>query len=390
MRLYSRFLTPFVIAFIVILCLPSRAAKKSDVAIASFAKYTQIPGGAPAGTETCTTCHAEVAKDYRHAFHAQQGVECEQCHGLGSLHVQGGGDISKIISFRHRSAHDANGVCLSCHARDANLRNWRAGRHASNKLRCTDCHQTHNYSAKGDSKNDGSLDVMTPARVSNVENLGAEAKVMMQPRWQANDACLRCHQTERGQMSMPYHHPLREGKMSCADCHDPHGGTSGRNLRTANVNELCLGCHAQYRGPFAYQHPPVSENCLSCHSAHGSPNTNLLSVSEPALCLQCHTGHHNGAGLPLPERCTNCHGSIHGTDVATPSGGSRFVDKGPYGVPFEPPQPLSAHSGATFVPSHSPMSTSVRPVSSHMPAYGAGAASGGLAAISAYLTPLSG
>jgi quercetin dioxygenase-like cupin family protein len=22
---------------------------------------------------------------------------------------------------------------------------------------------------------------------------------------------------------------------------------------------------------------------------------------EPALCLQCHTGHHNGAGLPLPS-----------------------------------------------------------------------------------------
>jgi predicted CXXCH cytochrome family protein len=75
---------------------------------------------------------------------------------------------------------------------------------------------------------------------------------------------------------------------------------------------------------------------MLCHVLHGSPNTNLLNVSEPALCLQCHSGHHNGASLPIPDRCTNCHGSIHGTDVATPTGGSRFVDKGPCGVPSVP------------------------------------------------------
>jgi predicted CXXCH cytochrome family protein len=387
MRLCSRFLTPFVIAFIVIFCLTSRAAKKSDVAIASFAKYTQIPGAAPAGTETCTTCHTEVGKDYRHAFHAQQGVECEQCHGLGSLHVQGGGDISKIISFRQRSAHDANGVCLSCHARDANLRNWMAGRHASHKLRCTDCHQTHNYSAKGDSKNDGSLDVMTPARVSNVENLVPEAKVMMQPRWQANDACLRCHQTERGQMSLPYHHPLREGKMSCADCHDPHGGVTGNNLRMANTNQLCLSCHSQYRGPFAYQHPPVTENCMTCHTAHGSPNTNLLSVSMPALCLQCHAGHHNGAGTPLPDRCTNCHRSIHGTDTPTPSGGSRFVDKGPLESQLR--SFASSARAATLPHAQAATSSSVRLLPSHSPSFAIGAAGGAMGMLSQRLAPMS-
>jgi predicted CXXCH cytochrome family protein len=87
---------------------------------------------------------------------------------------------------------------------------------------------------------------------------------------------------------------------------------------------------------------------MNCHNAHGSPNTNLLSVSEPALCLQCHAGHHNGAGLPLDDRCTNCHSSIHGTDVATPSGGSRFIDKGPLGVPSEPVQPASAASTGSF------------------------------------------
>jgi predicted CXXCH cytochrome family protein len=387
MRRYSLVFGTLVLALVAVSSLPSRAAKKSENAISSFAKYVQIPGATPAGAETCAACHADIAKDFRHAFHAQQGVDCEQCHGPGSLHVQGSGDVSKIVSFRQRTATDANGVCLSCHARDAGIRSWVAGAHASNKVRCTDCHQTHTYSAKGESKGDASIDVLTPARVNAVENLVPEAKALMQPHWQANDACLRCHQTERGQMSLPYHHPLREGKMSCADCHDPHGGAAGNNLRTANARELCLSCHAQYRGPFAYQHPPVAENCMICHTAHGSPNTNLLSVSEPALCLQCHAGHHNGAGTPLPDRCTNCHGSIHGTDTPTPSGGSRFADKGP----SEPQLVATLRSGAALASPHAQAATAsaARLLPSHAPSFAIGAASGALGLVTS-LAPMSG
>ena len=103
---------------------------------------------------------------------------------------------------------------------------------------------------------------------------------------------------------------------------------------------------------------------MLCHVAHGSPNTNLLQVSEPALCLQCHTGHHNGAALPLPDRCTNCQGSIHGTDVATPSGGSRFVDKGSYG---QPPTPAPFQGRAAIRASaHASMQASLpAPLASH-------------------------
>jgi predicted CXXCH cytochrome family protein len=377
---------------------PTLLAKDKPKADAShkiprdFSKFVDIPGATPVGADTCTTCHADVASNFRHAFHAQQGVDCEACHGPGSLHVQGGGDISKIISFGKRSATDANGVCLSCHTQDARIRNWMAGPHASNKVRCIDCHQTHTYSATAGSKTEASLDlitdVMTPGRVGNVEDLVPETKAMMQPRWAANDACLKCHQTQRGQMSMPYHHPLREGKMSCADCHDPHGGAGGNNLRTANTNQLCLSCHAQYRGPFAYQHPPVTENCMICHTAHGSPNTNLLTVSEPALCLQCHAGHHNGAGLPISDRCSNCHGSIHGTDTPTPSGGSRFVDKGP----SEPALRSSFGSGALVSP-HSGIAASSmgHPVPSHAPTFPAGVAGGAMGMMSSrVMAPLSG
>ena len=393
MRNSSKVLPFIVFICVIVVCLPLIAAKKAEYGISSFAKYVQIPGATAAGSDTCSACHAEIAKDFRHAFHAQQGVECEQCHGPGSLHVEGGGDISKIISFSHRPATDANGVCLSCHAKDAAIRNWTTGRHASNQLRCTDCHQTHNYNTKNAEQGAAFVDVMSPGRVDNVENLVPETKALMQPRWQANDACLRCHQTERGQMSLPYHHPLREGKMSCADCHDPHGGPTGNNLRVANTNQLCLSCHAQYRGPFAYQHPPVTENCMTCHTAHGSPNTNLLNVSEPALCLQCHAGHHNGAGLPIADRCTNCHGSIHGTDTPTPSGGSRFIDKGPSEVQLRAAAQggilRSAHS-TMVIPSHSAGAAPPALLPSHTPNYPMAAAAGGSGMLLHSMPPLSG
>jgi predicted CXXCH cytochrome family protein len=287
------------------------------------------------GSDTCASCHTDVAKNFQHAFHAQQGVGCEDCHGNGSLHVEGGGDVSKIISLKSRTASEANAVCLDCHAQGEDTRHWPTGVHAANGVRCIDCHEIHATPGGSAQESLARFDTSTQG-ARNVEMVSPETNLLVGSRAAENAACLRCHQTEGAQMSMPYHHPLREGKMSCADCHDPHGGTAGRNLRVSNVNELCVGCHAQYRGPFAYQHPPVSENCLNCHRPHGSPNTNLLTVSEPALCLQCHSGHHNGASLPLADRCSNCHATIHGTDVATPSGGSRFIDKGQYGLPSEP------------------------------------------------------
>lgn len=309
----------------------------------AYSKFTEIAGAERVGSETCASCHTKVSSNFRHAFHAQQGVECEDCHGAGSLHVNGNGDVTKIISFRSRPAEQADGVCLNCHAQNEKVRHWIAGAHAANHVKCIDCHQTHTQAASSATAPRTSFDTMAPGHVTFVRNIVPESSVMMERRSAQSDACLKCHQTERAQTYLPYHHPLREGKITCVDCHDPHGGSAGNNLTMANANQLCLSCHAQYRGPFMYQHPPVSENCMICHTPHGSPNSNLLTVSLPALCLQCHTGHHDGAGLPLVDRCTNCHGSIHGTDVPTPTGGSRFVDKGGLGVPGFP-QPSMAGS----------------------------------------------
>jgi len=322
--------------------------EKSKHGLSSFAKYVEVAAASRVGTDACALCHAEVRGNFRHAFHAQQGVECEDCHGAGSLHVDGSGDVAKIISFRSRPARDSNGVCLSCHVQDERRRNWLAGRHAAENVRCTDCHQVHAQAAPAANGSHANFDAASPGHTTFVEKFVPESGMLLSRRSATNDACLKCHPAQRAQTNLPYHHPLREAKMACVDCHDPHGGAAGNNLRLANVNQLCLSCHAQYRGPYMYQHPPVTENCLICHTPHGSANTNLLTVSMPALCLQCHAGHHDGAALPLADRCTNCHGSIHGSDVPTPTGGTRFVDKGGLGVPGFPQPTLTGLSDSHF------------------------------------------
>ena len=289
----------------------------SDKIRQDFSKFLDISGAEKVGAEQCAACHADLSKGFRRSPHAMQEVACEQCHGAGSLHVAAGGysteSKDKIISFRDRSAEQANGVCLSCHAKSDHVRNWFASTHQAQDIKCSDCHTIH-----GDARGKTGFE-------SQGDSPGIPRAI--DSRRQQNENCLRCHQKQNAEADLPYHHPIREAKMSCVDCHDPHGGSAGNNLKLANTNELCFSCHAEYQGPFTFQHAPVNESCLKCHSAHGSPNQNMLTVSQPALCLQCHSAHHNGASLPLVDRCTNCHNAIHGSDIPSATGGSKFIDK---------------------------------------------------------------
>ena len=54
------------------------------------------------------------------------------------------------------------------------------------------------------------------------------------------------------------------------------------------VNEKCLECHTEKRGPFLWEHAPVRENCLNCHDPHGSNHDKMLVAKQPYLCQRCH------------------------------------------------------------------------------------------------------
>ena len=75
--------------------------------------------------------------------------------------------------------------------------------------------------------------------------------------------CFQCHKDKRAEIFRSAHMPIREGKIICTNCHNPHGTATEALLKENSVNDNCYKCHAEKRGPFLFEHAPVRENCLS-------------------------------------------------------------------------------------------------------------------------------
>jgi DmsE family decaheme c-type cytochrome len=212
----------------------------------------------------------------------------------------GGRSLGGIVSFRRedpsRRVEDNNATCLGCHERGGRTY-WNGSTHETRGVACTECHT-----------------VMHPT--SRKANLKTENEP---------DTCFQCHKDRRAQLFRSSHMPLREGKIVCSNCHNPHGSATEALLIESSINNNCYKCHAEKRGPFLFEHTPVRENCLTCHDAHGSVNEYLLKLSRPRLCNECHTIDHGGAIANGPNlqqafsrSCQNCHSQVHGSN--SPSG----------------------------------------------------------------------
>jgi DmsE family decaheme c-type cytochrome len=228
-------------------------------------------------------------------------LQCEACHGPGGAHAKAKGrQPAGIVDFgpgAHAPVEKQTAMCLGCHQQDT-AHAWGSSAHAAADVSCTDCHKLH--------------DAEDPVR-----------RATTQP-----DVCGKCHQEQHASLMKPSHHPLREGKMACTSCHSQHGTTAPASLVKSTVNEVCTTCHAEFRGPFLWEHQPVTEDCANCHDPHGSTQASLLKVRAPFLCQQCHeaAGHpsvpNTPQGLPggapspylLVGGCVNCHSQVHGSN----------------------------------------------------------------------------
>lgn len=262
------------------------------------------------GDAKCTACHDESGSPEllaigkrRHGVTADKRTPtCTSCHGASEKHLAGNGKPDRTYGKHSKTtAEEINENCLSCHQGGSRI-NWPGGPHQSNDVTCASCHKIH--SAKDEVK-----DKLTQTEV-----------------------CFGCHKEQRVESFKFSHHPIREGKVVCSSCHNPHGSTGPKQLIKDTLNQTCYMCHAEKRGPFLWEHPPASDNCANCHLPHGSNNPALLKNRQPYLCEQCHdyTNHpgnvYSGRGLPLSQggtapaqqmllrACANCHTQVHGSN----------------------------------------------------------------------------
>jgi DmsE family decaheme c-type cytochrome len=277
------------------------------------------------GEKACIECHGQESKHFGDTLHAKifrlnpknekERQVCEACHGPGSLHAKKTADKSLIIGFTkawNSPIETQNGQCLNCH-QGGNRLHWPGSIHATNQLGCADCHN--------------------PMEKVSANSLLARQSI--------TETCVQCHSQQRAEFKKRSHMPVPEGKMSCVDCHNPHGSVTKPLLKAESVNVVCYTCHAEKRGPFIWEHAPVRENCMNCHSPHGSNNDKLLQEPRPYQCSKCHNpavGHPGqffradqtaasallgGAqsARVIGRACQNCHAAIHGSNHPS---GARF------------------------------------------------------------------
>ena len=268
----------------------------ADGATASEAVYV--------GEDMCVECHEGYGEKLAKTQHGKSGFSnlsehgCESCHGPGGQHVEDPEAWQPRVT--DKSPGEQNAVCQQCHDGAAQFF-WPGSTHEGRDVTCTTCHGVHTYK-------------------SEVKQLKAAS---------VTEQCFTCHKDIRAETWKRSHHPIREGQITCTDCHNPHGAQSDKMVNAASINDQCYSCHAEKRGPFLWDHAPVRENCANCHTPHGSNHLKLQKTSVPYICQQCHSNtRHPGtlydrntladgsspSNRDFSRACLNCHSAIHGSN----------------------------------------------------------------------------
>ncbi|PJA76694.1 hypothetical protein CO151_01930 [bacterium CG_4_9_14_3_um_filter_65_15] len=260
-------------------------------------------GGRP-DTQACLDCHEDRATSLTGGPHAvlQDGnltdVACGSCHAGTAAHWEDDPEAYPRVNPAAENAEGTAAICIGCHQEPHVYSQAKTGPHAVAGTSCLDCHSVHGSQA------DHLLKAAQP------------------------ELCYTCHEQVRGEIAQPYRHPVGENEfMQCSSCHlGSEGNPDVGSYR--GLNTMCLKCHAEFQGPFPYEHQATVDygteggGCVACHSPHGSVNPQLLKQPYEAplfpACTQCHSValHNNNSNHGNEWKgvsCTECHVDVHGS-----------------------------------------------------------------------------
>ncbi len=207
----------------------------------------------------CMSCHNGypdfVANSQNKYLSVKMGIDCERCHGPGSLHVAekqaGKVDTSKgpdysIVNPRRLSTELQNNVCQRCHLQGIAV------------------------------LNDGKsfFDFRPGMHLSEVMNV-------FMPQYEgARDKMIMASHVERMKKSDCY---VSSGKMSCITCHDPH--ISVKSTPRSKYLNACQSCHGGIQQIHCSEDMKVrvtkKDDCVTCHMPHnGSIDIPHVAVTD--------------------------------------------------------------------------------------------------------------
>ena len=213
----------------------------------------------------CYSCHRKLTSDNKWLHAPAATVACMTCHRRD-------GEGNKIATQVGR----VDEACFSCHL---NKRKWNDNAFVHGPAATGDCTVCHD-----------------PHGADYPYMLWADPKV---------DVCIACHtdkQDIRKSRRGYFPHGILEGN-GCSACHSPHASDYQFQL-AGTINEVCVSCHVSMKG-IKEGHPvgrhPLSGvddprrkgrelSCASCHNPHGGEYKKLLigNMLGGHVCSKCH------------------------------------------------------------------------------------------------------
>ncbi len=233
---------------------------------------------------TCAECHStnlqknfSPEQDRYETTYSSIDVDCEACHGPGSLHVQAPEDFALGLASDTGQWQFVEGAAIA--QRVAPLEN------RAELETCAQCHARRSQFTDNFEPGDPLLDGFRPALLD--EGL-YHADGQIQDEVYVYGSFLQS--------------PMHAAGVTCSDCHNPHSA----ELRVQG-NALCGQCHqaSAYFGPQHHHHPADGPGtaCVDCHMPAETymvvdpRRDHSFRVPRPDLSV----------ALGTPNACSGCH-----------------------------------------------------------------------------------
>ncbi len=268
----------------------------------------------------CAYCHStaletgyDAARDEFATTWSSIDVDCEACHGPGSLHVAD--PAAAPLALGRAPRRWLRGERATAALEDAD-----PARRDVEIAVCASCHSRRGEITGAFRPGDPLLDHFRPE--------------LLTPDLYHADGQILDEVFEHGSFVQSR---MYAAGVACSDCHEPHSATLRRD-----GNALCTGCHspAQFDAPSHHRHAPGTPGaaCVDCHMPAqtymriDSRRDHSFRIPRPALA----------AAVGSTDPCASCHDG--GADWAA----QRIAEWFPQGRQAEPHYGTALHAGRTW------------------------------------------